>query len=218
MYALVIDGTIKSVGSLPRAARRLDTQEWVLPPNGVWTTPQAEACGYFYVVPATKPADTETETWVKSVELVSDTPTEVWTSRPWTADELKSKQVAVLQREQAAAQAALTPTETNALLGLTAPANGGPWRQPSGATDSYPLDAEVLHNEKIWQSLVTANVWEPGVANWLEIGVEWPDWVQPSGAQDAYPVGAKVTHNTFRWISNTEANVWEPGVFGWDQV
>lgn len=216
-YALITNNTIQSIGGLPRAARRLDTNEWVLPPNGVWTTPQAEACGYFYVVPTNKPADTDLETWEKTVELVDGAPMEVWTSRPWTEAELLSKQIDILRTEQEAAQAALTPTETNALLTLTAPANGEVWRQPAGAFDAYPLNAEVLHVDKLWQSLVTANVWEPGVSNWVEIGLEWPDWVQPTGAQDAYALGAKVTHNTLHWISDVDANVWEPGVFGWTQ-
>lgn len=217
-YALVIDGTIESVGGLPRAARRLDTQEWVTPLNGVWTTEQAEACGYFYVVPAVTPPDTDTETWISSIELVAGTPRQVWTARPWTEQELKAKEVARLQEELEHARLLLTPNETNALLGATAPPAGDPWRQPTGALDSYPLDAEVVHNEKVWKSLVTANVWEPGVANWQETGVEWPDWVQPTGAQDAYPLDAKVTHNGSRWISTAADNVWEPGVFGWDEV
>lgn len=36
------------------------------------------------------------------------------------------------------------------------------WVQPSGATDAYPLGAEVTHNGKAWVSKVAANVWEPG--------------------------------------------------------
>lgn len=42
------------------------------------------------------------------------------------------------------------------------------WRQPTGATDAYPLGAKVSHNDKHWVSNVDANVWEPGVYGWEE--------------------------------------------------
>jgi len=218
MYALILNDTIQSVGSLPRAARHIDTGQWVMPPDGVWTAEQAEACGYFYVVPAVKPPDSATDTSDSSVELVDGVPMQVWTSRPWTEDELKAQRVAVLQMEQAAALAALTPEQTDALLGETAPPAGEPWRQPTGAYDSYPTGAQVTHVDKTWESTVTANVWEPGVSGWRETGSEWPDWVQPAGAEDAYPQGAKVTHNEVRWVSEVPSNVWEPGVYGWVSV
>lgn len=93
---------------------------------------------------------------------------------------------------------------------------GDPWRQPTGAHDAYPKDAQVSWAGKDWSSTISGNVWEPGVSGWQEIGVEWPDWVQPAGTHDSYAVGAKVTHNAQHWISNTPDNVWEPGVHGWD--
>jgi hypothetical protein len=94
---------------------------------------------------------------------------------------------------------------------------GEPWRQPSGGHDAYPRDWKVSHEGKDWVSLITANVWEPGVSGWREEGNDWPAWVQPTGAHDAYQVGAQVTHNGLRWVSESEANVWEPGVFGWTE-
>lgn len=42
------------------------------------------------------------------------------------------------------------------------------WRQPEGAHDAYPEGAKVTHNGKRWVSLVDANVWEPGSAQWVE--------------------------------------------------
>ena len=42
------------------------------------------------------------------------------------------------------------------------------WRQPEGAHDAYPEGAKVAHNGKRWVSLVDANVWEPGSAQWVE--------------------------------------------------
>lgn len=43
------------------------------------------------------------------------------------------------------------------------------WVQPLGAQDAYPLGARVLHNGLLWESIVDANVWEPGVYGWVEV-------------------------------------------------
>lgn len=43
------------------------------------------------------------------------------------------------------------------------------WRQPTGATDAYPLGAKVSHNDKHWISGYADNVWEPGVFGWSEV-------------------------------------------------
>ena len=93
------------------------------------------------------------------------------------------------------------------------------WVAPTGSHDTYPEGFEVTHNGKEWVSQHPANVWEPGVSQWLEKGVEppsIPDWVQPSGSHDAYAAGAEVMHNGQHWINtHGNGNVWEPGVFGW---
>jgi len=46
---------------------------------------------------------------------------------------------------------------------------GDEWRQPSGAHDAYKLNDVVTHNEKLWKSQHNANVWEPGVSQWVEV-------------------------------------------------
>ena len=38
------------------------------------------------------------------------------------------------------------------------------WVQPTGAHDAYNAGDKVKHNDKVWTSLVDANVWEPGAA------------------------------------------------------
>lgn len=47
------------------------------------------------------------------------------------------------------------------------------WRQPLGSEDAYHLGDKVSHNEKHWESLVDANVWEPGAVGteslWQEV-------------------------------------------------
>ena len=43
------------------------------------------------------------------------------------------------------------------------------WVQPLGATDAYAKWDVVSHKDKLWQSDVDANVWEPGVYGWSEV-------------------------------------------------
>lgn len=90
---------------------------------------------------------------------------------------------------------------------------GQDWRQPTGAHDAYPLDWEVLWGGKRWASLVSANVWEPGVSSWREVvPPEDPpaEWVQPTGAQDAYNTGDRVTFQGVIYTSLIDGNVWSP--------
>ena len=91
-YALVTDGTIDAVsGRLPTAARRLDTDEWVMGLRDADTATQ-QATGWFEIQDTVRPADTPTTTHDRSVELVADVPTVVWTERDKTAGELQAEQ------------------------------------------------------------------------------------------------------------------------------
>lgn len=92
MFALVTSNTIQAVvGKLPLAARRLDTGQWVLGLRDATVATQ-QACGWFAVVDVPRPAETDTTTHDRSVELVANAPTVVWTARPWTVDELAARQ------------------------------------------------------------------------------------------------------------------------------
>jgi hypothetical protein len=122
MYALVVDGKIRSVGGLPRAARRLDTGEWVLGFNEYADEATRVACGYVKVVDAVKPADTGTGTFVRSLELVDGVPTVVWSERQFTADELAGKR-AQDNGDAIREQAALAVQANKAFLGLASPTN-----------------------------------------------------------------------------------------------
>ena len=95
---------------------------------------------------------------------------------------------------------------------------GDPWRQPTGAQNAYPLGAIVTHVDKTWESLVAANVWEPGVSGWRETGAGCPEWVQPTGSHDAYNTGDCVTFEGACYVSTMDANVWSPTDLpsGWD--
>lgn len=46
-----------------------------------------------------------------------------------------------------------------------------PWEQPD-STNGYKKDDKVIHNEKIWISLVDNNIWEPGVVGTLTLWAE----------------------------------------------
>ena len=102
------------------------------------------------------------------------------------------------------------------------------WIQPTGSHDTYPLDFIVAHNGKRWKSTNAANVWEPGVAEWVEVDEtgdpvqppvgELPDrWVQPTGGHDAYAIDDLVVHDRPQdggqdWVfrSKIDANTTEP--------
>lgn len=90
MYALVVDGTIQSMGPLPNAARRLDTGEWVL---GLTDAPPGlvAATGWYEVAEPAPPASTG-GVIESTVAVVNGTPTRVWTERPKTPDEVAATQ------------------------------------------------------------------------------------------------------------------------------
>jgi hypothetical protein len=48
-----------------------------------------------------------------------------------------------------------------AILNARGISDGDPWRKPTGADEAYPLGAIVSHIDKVWQSSVPANIWEP---------------------------------------------------------
>jgi hypothetical protein len=86
-FAQVTNDTITTIGRLPSAARRLDNGNWVLGLPDASVELQ-EACGWFPLVTVDRPADTETTTFDRTVELVAGLPTVVWTERPKTQAEL----------------------------------------------------------------------------------------------------------------------------------
>lgn len=89
MYALVIDGqVVATYYTPPPIARRLDTGGWAAPNEGVWTDALLAQCGILPVTVAVRPADTTTTAYDYSVQVVAGTPTEVYTPRIKTADEV----------------------------------------------------------------------------------------------------------------------------------
>lgn len=70
-------------------------------------------------------------------------------------------------------QADWTPDKAVSLfkqIGFT-PAGYPIWVQPLGGHDAYSKGEIVEHKDKLWESDVDNNVWEPGVYGWTERGV-----------------------------------------------
>ncbi|MCZ7539702.1 MAG: hypothetical protein M5U29_07315 [Anaerolineae bacterium] len=91
-----------------------------------------------------------------------------------------------------------------------------PFVAPTGAHDSYPLGARVLHTGHIWTSLIDANVWEPGTVGTENLwhcedceppaADEWAPWV-------AYTIGQRVFYGGLEYEcrqSHTSQPGWEP--------
>ena len=67
-------------------------------------------------------------------------------------------------------QADWTPDITPALYTeVPEPGTIPEWRQPTGAQDAYMIGDKVRHNEKVWESIMDYNVYEPGVFGWDEV-------------------------------------------------
>ena len=107
MYALTTATGVDAVGPLPRAARRLDTGQWVTPPPNGWTDTLAAECGWLPVVESPRPADTATDTHEPTYTRNGATVIQTWTTRPWTADELAA------QSQQAVAGTLTADTKTD---------------------------------------------------------------------------------------------------------
>lgn len=99
---------------------------------------------------------------------------------------------------------------------------GDAWAQPTDATNAYPKDWETTHVGKEWVSLVSGNVWEPGVSAWREKTTDSsvPEFVQPTGAHDAYQTGDHVMFEGFEYMSTIDNNTWSPSAYpaGWQKV
>lgn len=97
------------------------------------------------------------------------------------------------------------------------------WVQPLGATDVYKKNDVVAHKERIWESEIDNNVWEPGVYGWKDITEqepEIPEWKKPSGAHDAYNIGNQVRFEGHIYESLINGNTYSPTEYpdGWKLI
>ena len=129
-----------------------------------------------------------------------------------------------LSRRETLATAEKRAADLNAeFLAAAGVTDGDVWRQPTSAVDAYPKDWTVQHNDAVWVSLVSANVWPPGVSGWREIVDESagaPEWVAPTGAHDAYQTGDTVTFEGQEYTSLIDGNTWSPTAYpqGWEKI
>lgn len=122
------------------------------------------------------------------------------------------------------------------------------WVQPTCAVDAYNKGDIVSYKDKLYKSIIDANVWAPDVypAGWEEYNESTStdtetdtssgdssddgstetetatvaDFVQPTGAHDAYAKGDKVRYNNKIYESLIDANVYSPDTYpaGWKEV
>jgi hypothetical protein len=90
-YAIVVDDAILRVGSRPKAYRNHTGLQYA-------TDEQLADLGILPVVDVPRPADTDTHTFERSIELVAGVPTVAWTQRAWTVDELTARTAATNER------------------------------------------------------------------------------------------------------------------------
>ena len=87
-FAYLVGGVILAeTASLPEAARRLDTDEWVIDLDAGEVDVQ-EAAGWYLVTDTPRPPDTATTTQDRTLVLVAGVPTVQWTERAKTQPEL----------------------------------------------------------------------------------------------------------------------------------
>ena len=98
LYAHTTDGTIDQVGALPTLwLGPTRWHDWRGDPE-MWATQPAD-WGWQPVVEVPRPADTATHTSDPApVVLVDGVPTQQWTVRPWTAEELTAREQADAER------------------------------------------------------------------------------------------------------------------------
>ena len=93
-FAFVRNNVIEAIDVLlPGSARVLATDELVSPNGGLAaaTTELRESCGYFEIVEVPPPALQPSERAEYEIQLVNGDPTQVWTIRAETAEELAGR-------------------------------------------------------------------------------------------------------------------------------
>ena len=88
VYALVQDNSMVQQGSLPIVWYDGE-RDWDLRPM---SDVELAELGWYLITIVNRPPNTDTTTFDYSVELVDGLPTEVWTERPWTVEELSNQE------------------------------------------------------------------------------------------------------------------------------
>lgn len=117
-YAHITNGVIDQIGQPPRLHHD-GTRWWDLRDRD---PAKLAALGWLPIIQAPRPADTDTTTSELTHALVDGQPAQVWTARPWTAEELAERAAAVNEETlHSRANTALNGLST--FLGITSPTN-----------------------------------------------------------------------------------------------
>jgi len=119
MYALVIDNAIVAVRNPGRLETKLFDGATLGPPPSGWTPELAALCGFLPVVKVARPTPSGPDrTHDRSVVLVAGTPTQTWTERDMTVEE-------VTDRDDRAAEAAADLASRNQMRQVVKSAEPG---------------------------------------------------------------------------------------------
>lgn len=143
-----------------------------------------------------------------------------------TDQELEAYRAAIVAEQERRRTITQAATQIDAVarsaLSAMGVKEGDGWVQPTDASNAYPKGWTLTHNGKTWISLISGNVWEPGISGWREEVEEGgvPDFIQPTGAHDAYHTGDHVMFNGVEYVSTIDNNVWSPEAYpaGWERV
>lgn len=119
-YAQLQDGKI--VGFIPTPTRPMFHDRWYDCRDEAIRAEYLAAAGYVPVITTPQPEDTETETTGLSYTVGVDSVTQVWTPRPWTAEELAVR-TASTNRVTITDKARQALTANAGFLALTSPTN-----------------------------------------------------------------------------------------------
>ena len=242
MHALILNNAIQSLGNPPAGARRLDSDAWVTPPADGWTPALLAACGWLPVTGTARPADTATHTHDWSVTLPDGTPTETWTPRPWTAEEIATRQeqaarLDALADRVARIEAHLWPPEPDP----TTPTGVYTWAAHGGIA---PAGALLLDGGRVWRNVSKVPLTAPpsGFPGWTDaqlahlwavvVGAQpdpepdptYPQWRGEWSADAEYVIGDHVTRGgiIYRCLvahGAAHAGTWGPPATGvWTDV
>lgn len=151
MYVNVTDDPLIEVNRVPPSARRIDSGEWVLGLRDASADVQ-QATGWYQVVEVARPADTATDTFQRTVELVNGVPTVVWTQRPWTTEELAARTAFANQATlttQVADNIATLLTSVTALNEITARTNATINANPAATIKDLTRELKTVARQTI---------------------------------------------------------------------
>ena len=140
-YAKVIDGTLIEVRQPSRDGEpKLLDGQIMRPPDGQWTDNLAAAVGFYPIIRTSKPDDTLTERYERSVTLVDGDPTETWTAVAKTQQEQDDEAAAAVL----VANEATINTKLDAALSAMQDIIDSPPSTQAQARDAIVLQARVL--------------------------------------------------------------------------